>query len=219
MKESVGNLIIVGWMVVGCYPTENPLASGGRAGRSPRGGSGTFTCSPGLPRLSTGGLHYTILRFIRYTITSLNTYTSQRANRSRVAEYPNFPVTGSSRGGGGHGHGTWLGGSPLTSRSIQTFPSAVAQGGWRPADPDARLGEPSLPSRSIHTSLSVVAQGGWRPPQTRIRGLGGPPLTSRSHPASLSKMWGGCPPLTRSRNLGELPLLHGVTQLPVRREK
>ena len=35
MKESVGNLIIVGWMVVGCYPTENPLASGGRAGRSP----------------------------------------------------------------------------------------------------------------------------------------------------------------------------------------
>ena len=59
-----------------CYPAENPLPSGGRAGRSPRGGSRAVTRSSGL-MLSTGGLHYTILRFIVHTTTLLNTYTSQ----------------------------------------------------------------------------------------------------------------------------------------------
>ena len=46
--------------------------------------SGAFTRSSGLPRLSTGGLHCTILRFIVYTTTLLNTYTSHRASRSPV---------------------------------------------------------------------------------------------------------------------------------------
>ena len=80
LREVGGHLITVVCAVAGCYPTENPLASGGRAGRSPRGGSGAVTRSSGLPRLSTGGLHYTILRFIVYTTTLLNTYTSHRRN-------------------------------------------------------------------------------------------------------------------------------------------
>ena len=94
MKENVGTLVTVGWNVVGCYPTENPLASGGRAGMSPRGGSGAFTRSFGLPRLSTGGLHYTITRLIVDTTTLLNTYTSPRANRSQASLEINFLASG-----------------------------------------------------------------------------------------------------------------------------
>ena len=37
--------------VAGCDPMENPSASGGSAGGSPRGGSGAFTRSSGLPKL------------------------------------------------------------------------------------------------------------------------------------------------------------------------
>ena len=46
-EKWVGLLLRLG-VVVGCYPAENPLASGGRVGRFPRGGSGAFTHSSGL---------------------------------------------------------------------------------------------------------------------------------------------------------------------------
>ena len=157
MKESGGGLIIVRCEVVGCYPTENPLASGGRAGRSPRGGSGAFTHSCGLPRLSTRGLHYTILRFFVDTTTLLNTYTSHRANRSQpqlakvwgdgaphwhgfvargaspsFTESPNFLVGGRQGGMAPPiDTGSWLGGPPLASRSHQVSPSAEDKGGGR----------------------------------------------------------------------------------------
>ena len=160
MKRSGGDLITVGCAVVRCYPTENPVASGGRA---PRGGSGAFTRSFGLPGLSTGGIHYAILRFIVDTTTLLNTYTSHKANRSPVGGWR--PPLTRARG---------LGGLPLL-HGIPKNPFWRQKRGFGapPTDTGTWLGGPPCTLQSAQVSLSVADVGGWRPPLTCARGLGG----------------------------------------------
>ena len=158
---------------VGCYPMENPSASGGRVGKSPRRGSGAFTHSSGL-LLSTGGLHYTILRFVVDTTTLLNTYTSQWYLDKK-------PEVGGWR-------------PPLNTELGDTCPGQII---WR----GPRLGGwcPPLNTQTGCTCPAYIVQksprmGGWCPPLT----------TKTEHPCPKHQTqprskkaceWGVIPPL------------------------
>ena len=148
-------LITFGCMVAGSYPTENPLATGGRVGRCSRGGSGAFIRSSGLPTPSTGGLHYTMLRFIVYTTTLLNTDTCHRKNRIHNFQEPALSKLPGARGDAAPlqcGH-VARGASPCFTTS--------------PSRPAAKvLGLRGLPFFHGVNRLSrqVVNQGEWCPP-------------------------------------------------------
>ena len=210
--------VVGGWVL-------SPLATGGRAGRFPRRGSGAFTLSSGLPRLSTEGLRYTILRFIVDTTTLLNTYTSQRVIRS--IKVPNVPVALGGDGAPlGHENVPW-GASP----SFTEYPNFRVCGGSGgmapPTDTKTWLGRPPLLSRSIQTSLSAEALGGWRPPRTWTHGLGVAPYFTECPnflvginsggmaPPTDSGPWCGGPPLSSRSIQTSLPAAsQGESNLP-----
>ena len=106
------------------------------------------------------------------------------------------------------GSGAGLGGLPLLSRSQKTFPAGGQPGGMAP--PLTRtFGLGGLPLIHVVTKF----------PSGSSVGLGGPPLLSRGHQnfSRQAVVEGGWrPPWAWTYGLGGLPLVHGVTSLPMR---